>query len=235
MSNILITGATSGIGKKAVETLAQKGHTLCIVGRDPDKLGQLRNELGDSHIYIECDLCEPDSVELIFKSLKEKTIKLDGLVYCAGMAINQGIRGIDLASFEETNKVNFESYMAMCSYFIKKEFSNDGASIVCISSLSAKTCYSGTASYSVSKASMLAMNKVLSKEVARRRIRVNAILPGYVRTRMSEDVEESQVLAEQPFGYVETEDVVNAISFLLSDQSRMITGMELCISGGMQY
>ena len=235
MKNLLITGATSGIGLHAARFFAAQGNRLCLVGRSEEKITELKNELGGNHIYIKYDFGNPGDVESILHEIKENRIKLDGLVYCAGIGSNHGIRGIDLNDSIQMYKVNFESYLALCSHFIRKEYSNDGASIVGIASITVRTCYPGTASYCSSKAAMISLNKILSKEVLRRKIRVNTILPAYVNTPMSGGMPDDKLLSEQPWGYLETEDVVNAIDFLVSDKSKMITGSELVISGGMTF
>lgn len=232
---ILLTGATSGIGYVTAVHLNKKGYGICAVGRNIDKLNKLKSELIGENIYIRYDLSDSYNVGVIFEKIREHGIKLDGLVYCAGISRNHQVRGIDLSDYDDVYKTDYESYLSICSLFLKKEYSNDGASIVCISSLAAKTCYPGTASYSVSKSAMLTLNKVMSRELLKRKIRVNAILPGYVRTPMSEDMEEEMLLLEQPWGFIEPEEVAFVLEFLLSKKSRMITGSEIVISGGMNY
>ena len=132
-------------------------------------------------------------------------------------------------------RLNCMAFVEMGRMMALRKYSADSGSIVAISSLSATTAYAGTATYTMSKAALNAVCRVLSKELLKRRIRVNTIMPGYVRTPMTEDMNEEQVVMEQPFGFIEPEEIADVIEFLLSDKSRCITGAAIPVSAGMNF
>ena len=235
MKTILLTGATSGIGKETAAYLSEQGYNLVLVARNEDKLKSIVENLGPRHLFYALDLNCPDQIPGVFHFLKERKVKLDGMAYCAGIAGNMPFRSISLEDVAAMMQVNCYGFVNLAKDFIKKTCSNDGASIVAIASLSAITAYPGTCSYSMSKNALISACKVLSKEGLRRNIRVNTVLPGYVDTRMMEGCDLTQILSEQPWGFVKPRDVAQLIEFLLSDRSTMITGAQIPISGGMNF
>lgn len=235
MKYILITGASSGIGEAAACYLVAQGYRVVLVGRNGAKLQTLCSEFGNAAKMFECDLADYNQVEKIFSFCKEQEIKLDGLVYSAGIALNQPMRSLDMAQVIQVMDINCISFVAMCKHMTSRKYSNDGASIVAISSLSAETYYPGTVSYSMSKSAVNAAVKVMAKELVRRRIRVNAILPANVNTPMGPAPDDPVILAQQPMGLIEKEYVAYLIEFLLSEHSKYITGTLFPMSAGMAY
>ena len=235
MKNILITGASSGIGEATARFLISQGYSVMLVARNEEKLKALCVELGNNAQYIAYDLMDIDRIESIFKKCKEAGFVLDGMAFCAGIAGNMPIRSMDWHFLEEMVRLNSFAFFEMAKLAVNRKYSSEGCSIVAMSSLSCLTCYPGTAAYSMSKASINAISKVLSKEVIRRGIRVNTIMPGYVRTPMMAGTEDADILAEQPMGYIEPVEIAYLIEFLLSDKSRHITGAAIPVSAGMNF
>lgn len=236
MKYILLTGASSGIGEATARYLSKEGYGLIMVARNKEKLDRLAAELGEQHHCVEYDLHDTEHMDSIFEYIKKTGLLLDGMVYCAGIAGNMPVRGLDLAATQDMMQVNCISFAAMSKLMINRKYSKEGASIVALSSLSSYTCYPGTAAYSMSKSALISVCKVLAKETLKRKIRVNAILPGYVRTPMTAGTEEMNNLQEQqPWGFIEPEEIAYMIEFLLSDKSRFITGAQIPVSGGMSF
>ena len=235
MKQILITGASSGVGEAAARYLVAQGYGVVLVGRNSTKLQALCNEFGDVATMFEYDLSDYNRIEEIFSFCKKQEIKLDGLVYSAGIALNQPMRSLDMAQVSQVMDINCMSFVAMCRHMTSRKHSNDGTSIVAISSLSAETYYPGTVSYSMSKSAVNAAVKVMAKELVRRRIRVNAILPANINTPMGPAPDDPVMLAQQPMGIIEKEYVAYLIEFLLSERSKYITGTLFPMSAGMAY
>lgn len=235
MKNILITGATSGIGESAARYLHENGYFVVLVARNKQKLQSLSDEFGGDVCCISYDLHDLENIENIFKECKSQGIMLDGFVHCAGIAGNYPVRSLGLSFVKDMMDINTLSFVALSKFAVNRKYSSDNCSIVAMSSLSSLTCYPGTASYSMSKSSLNAFCKVLSKEVLKRGIRVNVIMPGYVRTPMMGETPDSDIIAQQSFGYIEPQEIAYVIEFLLSDKSLKITGSEIKVSAGMNF
>lgn len=237
----LITGATSGIGEKTAYMLAEQGCRLILTGRNQEKLEELKKNIDSKVIIIPYDLLDSDNVEQIFICCKENDIKLDGLIYSAGIARNTIVRANEWRDLEDVMRVNCLAFIELGKYFGMKKYSNDGASIVAISSIASCLNDTGMVQYSASKAALNSAVKTMSKEFMKRKIRVNAILPANVNTELflsgKEYIEDfmENALARQPLGIIDVEQVVYLIEFLLSDYSKYITGEWITIGGGMTY
>ena len=239
--NILITGATSGIGKTIAEQFAKEGARLVLVGRRKEILQDLQKNLGQNTIAIPCDLGKIEEIEKIFTVCREKECKLNGLVHCAGIAEMCGVRSFETETAMNMMNVNTFSFVELCKRFSAKKNSCDGAGIVAISSISSIRNDEGMILYSMSKAALNSAIKTISKEFLKRKIRVNGILPANVKTDMflsGEDTFEDfmeTALKRQPLGIIDMEQVSCLAEFLVSDNARYITGELIVISGGMTY
>lgn len=235
--NILVTGASSGIGKDIAILLSKLGARLIITGRDHDRLNQTAALLDNqgTHLAVIADM----DAETDIKALVEKVEKLDGAVFCAGIIDYSPVKFL---SKEKTNKVlsvNFVSQVLLTQGLLKEKKIAKQSSLVYISSVSSKLGVAGTAVYAASKAALSAFAKVLATELAGQRIRVNSLSPGIVKTPMtdgadsaisSDDMKEDE--KKYPLGYGSTIDVANYVAFLLSDNSPWITGSDLVMDGG---
>lgn len=233
---VMVTGASSGIGAEVCRYLDSCGYRVIMVARNEQKMNELKSGFVQDAQVMPCDLTDFSAVDTLFTHIKDSGFKLNGLVHCAGAWSASPVRSMDVQEAEDMMHLNCFSLAALCQNFIRRGIAQENSSIVAFSSLSVKTCYEGTASYSMTKCAVDAFCKVLSKEVLRRHIRVNTIMPGYVRTPMTEGVEETNdVEAQQPFGIIPPVDVAYLVEFLLSDKSSYITGTSIPISGGMNF
>ncbi len=234
---ILVTGASSGIGAATSEYLSEQGYFVVLVARNQDRLDQISGKLNGESLVMSYDLSELEHVEEIFISCRDKGIKLDGMVHCAGINNDIPVRANDVKVMKEVTAINYYSFVELGKYFNKKKYSNDRASVVAISSSAAETCGKGMCTYSASKAALNASVKVMGKEFLRRHQRVNAILPTFVDTPMAARMDEvlgdlDNKVAGQPLGMIEPRQIAYLVEFLISDKSSYITGACIPVSAG---
>ncbi len=249
--NYLIVGASSGIGEACVHKMAEEAENLIIVARNEEKLNALRHQYeGKVNICpMPYDVTDLEHIKMVFGACKECKIKLDGMVYSAGMDGTWPIKANNTALMEEMMKVNCFAFVEMARNFYSKRFSSDGASIVAVSSIASLLNDIGMSAYCASKAALNSYVKIMAKEFVRRKIRVNAVLPAGVSTPMAEKkgdllsglvVEETgggndTSLNPQPLGMIPAEAIASQIMFLLSDKATYITGELLTIGAGRSY
>ena len=234
---ILVTGASSGIGEAVSKYLSSQGYGVVLVARNQDKLRIISQNLPNDNFFVSYDLMKLEHIEEIFVMCKEKGIKLDGMVHCAGINRDIPVRANDIIAMREVTTTNYYSFLELGKYFCKKKYSNDGASIVAMSSTAANACSKGMCTYSASKAALNAVVKTMGKEFVKRRQRVNAIMPSYVDTPMVEQVDEAlgkmqSIIETQPLGLIEPLQIAYLVEFLLSEKSSYITGACIPVSGG---
>lgn len=238
---VLVTGATSGIGRAVAERLASEGAKVVAVGRTKEQLAKLEQEFPDRIYPYAYDLLDLEHLQEIFTFCKEKGFKLDGLVHCAGVAYNCVIRTNIIEEMEETMRLNCFSFIELGKYFSMKKYSNDGGALVAISSIETFTNEKGLSQYAASKAALNSVVKVMSKEFVKRKLRVNAILPASVKTPMLMDTASQienymeMVEARQPLGLIEAGHIGYMAEYLLSDCARYMTGELIVMSGGLEY
>jgi len=237
---ILVTGASSGIGRAAALLLSELGADLVLVGRDEDRLRETASLLrGRNSEVLPFDLSRTDLIPAWMGKSAARDGRFMGLVHCAGVQLIQSLRFL---SAEETNKLlnlNVTSSIALARGFRQKEVSVQPASIVLVASVLGLVGAVGRSSYAASKGAIIALTRSLALELAREKIRVNCVSPGYVRTPMLEAVERSvgveaveRMEAMHPLGFGEPRDVAYAIAFLLAESSRWITGTNIVVDGG---
>ena len=237
--NILLTGATSGIGLETLKSLLDDKNKVFAVARDFSKISNLLELHSDSLVPITFDLKETENIEKIFNEINLVDEKLDALIHCAGIEETIPLTLYSPAKIKNIYEVNVFAGIELLRHFTKKKYSNDGASAVFVSSVMGVLGQPGKIGYCSSKAAVLGMVKASALEFAKRKIRVNAVLPGVVNTPMTQNLF-SQISAENveeikamhPLGIGEVSDVVPTIEFLISASSRWITGQNFIIDGG---
>lgn len=233
---ILIVGASSGIGREASVCCSRLGAEVLISARNQqnlEKTWELMEKTRDN-LIIPCDINIRDDVQSLIQSLNGK---LDGVVFCAGTLKTIPIKLMDIESLNAMLSTNFTSQVNLVSELVKNKKINSKASLVFISSLAAHMAEGGNSIYSASKAALSAFSRGLALELATRKIRVNTVSPGMVRTPFLENfsVDQEQLDEDEkryPLGYGQPQDVANAVAYLLSDAARWVTGTDLIIDGG---
>jgi NAD(P)-dependent dehydrogenase (short-subunit alcohol dehydrogenase family) len=239
--HILVTGASSGIGREAAILLSALGASLTITGRDAERLEHTRMLLkGTGHQAEPFDLSALDQIPRWIKALTAAKSALTGAVHCAGIHNTIPIRVLSPAALDSMMRVNVHSAAMLARGFVQKGcHTPDGCSMVFLSSVAGMVGEGGVSTYSASKAALIGLTRSLAVELAPEAIRVNAIAPGFVETEMSDRLKES--LTPEQFSAIEKKhligigkvrDIANGIAFLLSDCSRWITGTTLVIDGG---
>lgn len=240
--NYLVTGASSGIGKACAHILAAEDNILILVARNEAALFEMKEQLPGTVIPVVYDLNNLENIKNIFQVCKEDEIKLDGMVYSAGVNADCPIKVNQISLMKEAMTVNCFAFLEMGKYFYSKRFSNDNSSIVAISSIASELCDIGMAPYTASKAALNSAVKTMSKEFIRRKIRVNAILPAGVMTPMAakkcevlQTGRQEQVENPQPLGGIPSQVIAKNVQFLMSDASAYTTGELLTIGAGRNY
>ncbi|HON17723.1 MAG TPA: SDR family oxidoreductase [Salinivirgaceae bacterium] len=239
---ILITGASSGIGRQCSISASQQGAKIILLARNTEKLEETNCQTispNDNRI-VSLDLSDPKAIESTIAELKKMDVTLDGLVHSAGISATLPLTFSTPEKVKQLMDVNVYGGYELIRLLVKNGlFSNKGASIVLISSVMGSVGESAKSMYAMSKGAIHGMVKSLSIELAKKNIRVNAIAPGVVETPLSAGSFYSQdpelfekVKAKHPLGIGSVEDVANGCVFLLSAASRWITGTVLFIDGG---
>lgn len=233
---ILITGASSGIGKATAIECSKMGAKIIITGRDLERLKETFNELdGEGHLMFQADLIIKEEFDALFNSIS----KLDGLVHSAGIARHMLFNFLKEDQLDEMMEINFKIPTLLTQKLLKQKKINPAASIVFINSISGiMSSYIGGSIYSASKGALNGLLKGLALEYAPKKIRVNGVMPAMIETRL---IEESDVTEEQldldrkkyPLKrYGRPEEVAYAVIYLLSDASAWTTGTNILLDGG---
>mgnify|MGYP006079558959 FL=1 len=238
-SNYIITGATSGIGKSVTFRLDFTGNHLILLARSSDNLKKISNLLK----FATFDLVSADLLDLSFvDKLKElNVINIKGFVHCAGSESILPLRLISYDKFDKLMRLHVYSFVEIVKFIdkIKTQKSSYLTSIVGISSIASHDGGIGQTIYSASKAALESVCKVLSKELVKKKIRLNTILPGLVDTEMTErwrkkiGIQNKDDLHKMQLnGLIDPKEVAELINYLLSDLSKQIVGTEIRLDGG---
>lgn len=237
---ILVTGASSGIGRATAIYLSKLGARLVITGRNQQRLNDTMQQLsGSGHLQIIADLSELEDMCSIFDQATKDGVKLNGLVHCAGIANVVPLNGLTRMKMYEEMNINYFTFIELVRQYVKRKYS-DAGSIVGISSIAADRAEQCQTNYAASKAAMDIAVQSLSIELAKKGIRINTVLPGVILTEMVERAEDvgidlNEINKVQLLGMGGADDVAGACAFLISDMSRLITGRRLFVDGGRFY
>lgn len=238
--HILIAGASSGIGRKTAEMLAEQGAQVTMVARRENLLQEIMDGLhGEGHSYYVADLSDTAGIESLIKQIVAEQGLLDGVVYSSGMGSSRPVKVSKPEFVQDMFKVNFFGFFEMVRCIAKRGRFNPGMSVVGLSSCAAVDPAKSQSVYSASKAAMDAAVQVMAQEYADKGIRVNTVRPGMIDTAMYQVVlndigEEFNVdfYKKQFMGLGHTEDIGGIIMYLLSPMSRFVTGAHFSIDGG---
>jgi len=235
--NIIVTGASGGIGNSIVEKLTDSGANILASGTKIEKLEQLKLKFKDIKV-LKFDISQSEKIEeFIEAASKELGGRLDCIVNNAGITQdNLGIR-MSLDEWRRVIDINLTSTFLLCKFAVKKMLKNKSGKIINITSVVGHTGNLGQANYTASKAGIVAMSKSLAIEYAKKNININCISPGFIKTAMTDKIDEKFkeiIISKIPSARLgDPKDIANAVLFLASNQSDYINGETLHVNGGM--
>ncbi len=233
---VLVTGASDGIGKETSTLLSQLGARVVMIARSEEKLQAVYDSLeGDGHSFYSFDLTNIDAIEGLTASLVEQNGPFDGFVHCAGIAPMRPLKMVTYSFLHETMLVNFYSFVEILRCITKRGNYRQGMGVVAMSSIASKQGQRSQMTYCASKAALDGAIRALAKELSDKKIRINSIVAGMVRTNMYEHFKEKtgkNVEDEYLLGIIEPSEISTAIAYLLSDKSKTITGTGMIIDSG---
>ena len=237
--NVLITGATGGIGKSLAVAFMKTGAKLFLVSSSREKINSLKNELSnasDINLFA-LDLSNKDEVYKFCDKLMESESKIDVVINNAGLTEDNLFMRMSDHSWNKVLDVNLNASMIICKKFIRPMIKARWGRVINISSVVGSTGNPGQANYVASKAALNGLTKSIALEVANRGITVNSISPGFIDTSMTKKLNEKQreaILEKIPMGRMGLgEDVSSLALFLASKESNYITGQNIHVNGGL--
>ena len=235
--NIIVTGASGGIGNSIVEKLNDNGANILATGTKQEKLDELKKRFNKIKI-LKFDISKTDQIEeFIENATKELGGNLDCIVNNAGITKDNLAIRMSVDEWNSVINVNLTSTFLLSKFAIKKMLKNKYGRIVNIASVVGHTGNLGQSNYSASKAGIIGMTKSLAIEYAKKNITLNCVSPGFIQSRMTDNIIESvkAVLTSRiPMARLGNgEDVANSVAFLSSDQASYITGETIHVNGGM--
>ncbi len=238
--SILVTGASSGIGRDTAVMLSQLGARVVATGRSTDQLESTRDAMTPgSHGIEPFDLGQLEGIQAWVKNLAVRYGPFTGLVHAAGVRTTTPLRTLSVDALHHAFRVNVDSGVFLTKALRQKGCHDGASSIVLLSSAAGLVGGPAIAAYAASKAALIGLTKSLAIELAAEGIRVNCIAPGMVQTGMTEQIRQrvgdeqfAALVAEHPLGLGTARDIACAAAYLLSDAARWVTGTTLVVDGG---
>lgn len=237
----LVTGASGGIGSSIAYALARQGARLALSGSNGDKLRafreQLIEEVGGDHVEITCDLSNSTQVEELIPATIDTLGKMDILVNNAGITRDNLAMRMKDEEWDQVIRINLEASFRLMRAAARPMMKARGGRIVSITSVVGHTGNPGQMNYVAAKAGLTGMTKSLAQELASRNITVNCVAPGFIRTAMTDALDDKQkdaINSRIPMARMgEGEEVAAAVAYLASDEAAYVTGQTLHVNGGM--
>lgn len=239
--NVLVTGASSGIGRATAIHLSKLGAQVILVSRNEEKLRATLSQMeGDHHSIYAFDLKKIDQIEGLIEKIANQQGKLNGLVHCAGIGDMRPMQMTKYDFIHDMMLLNFYAFIELCRVIAKKNNHAEPSSFVAISSVRSYKGDKSTVAYCASKGALDSAIRAMAKELAAKNIRVNSIVPGFIKTEMVDVYIEAagneefqkNVLDNQYLGLGDPVDIANAAAYLLSNASKFVTGTGLIVDGG---
>ena len=237
---VLITGASSGLGRATAVECSKAGARLLLVARRSAELETTRVMLaGDGHEIVPFDLVNNGDLMPWMRSLSDRVGPLHGMVHAAGISETMPIKATSEDLYRKIMCINLDAAYGLVKAFRHRKVHADGASIVLLASVSGVVGTAGLTAYCASKGGLIALAKAAALELLADKIRVNVVSPALVRTHLAEtysaaipEENKQATLANHPMGMGEPEDVAYAVIYLLSDAAKWVTGANFAIDGG---
>ena len=235
--NIIVTGASGGIGNAIIKKLNEGGANILASGTRIEKLEELKKKYEKIKI-LKFDISQSEKIEeFIENATKELGGSLDGIINNAGITQDNLAIRMSLEEWQKVININLTSTFLLSKFAIKKMLKNKSGKIVNITSVVGHTGNLGQANYTASKAGIVAMSKSLAIEYAKKNININCISPGFIKTTMTDKIDEKfkeVIISKIPSARLgEPDDIANAVLFLSSEQSNYINGETIHVNGGM--
>ena len=235
--NIIVTGASGGIGNAIIKKLNKAGANILASGTRIEKLEELKKNFENIKI-LRFDISQSEKIEeFIENATDELGGNLDGIINNAGITQDNLAIRMSLEEWQKVININLTSTFLLSKFAIKKMLKNKSGKIVNITSVVGHTGNLGQANYTASKAGIVAMSKSLAIEYAKKNININCISPGFIKTAMTDKIDEKfkeVIISKIPSARLgEPDDIANAVLFLSSDQSNYINGETIHVNGGM--
>ena len=236
--NVVITGASKGIGESLVRKFTEYEANIYLISRDITRMKRIISNITKKNnqklSYISLDISKEDDVNLAFKKITENE-SVDILINNAGITADNLLLKMKSNQWHDVINTNLNGCYYCSKAVIKSMIKQKSGKIINISSIIGQTGNKGQANYAASKSGILGLTKSLAREVASRKINVNAINPGYIKTEMTKDLNNKDNFLDniplQRFGL--PDDIANLACFLASDEASYITGQAINIDGGM--
>ena len=233
---IVVTGASGGIGNSIVEKLNECGANILASGTRVEKLEELKKKFKNVKI-LKFDISQNEKIEEFIENASKELDGLDCIVNNAGITQDNLAIRMNLEEWKKVVDLNLTSTFLMSKFAVKKMLKNKKGKIINITSVVGHTGNLGQANYTASKAGVIAMSKSLAIEYAKKNINVNCISPGFIKTAMTDKIDEKfkeVIISKIPSARLgEPQDIANAVIFLASSQSDYINGETLHVNGGM--
>ena len=235
--NIIVTGASGGIGNAIIKRLNETGANILASGTRIEKLEELKKKYEKIKI-LKFDISQSEKIEeFIENATNELGGSLDGIINNAGITHDNLAIRMSLEEWQKVININLTSTFLLSKFAIKKMLKNKSGKIVNITSVVGHTGNLGQANYTASKAGIVAMSKSLAIEYAKKNININCISPGFIKTAMTDKIDEKfkeVIISKIPSARLgEPDDIANAVLFLSSEQSNYINGETIHVNGGM--
>lgn len=239
--HIVVTGASSGLGRQTCITLSRLGAKVSLIARNEEKLKETVSLMeGTGHFVYPFDITQIDEIENVVKTITSENDKINGFVHAAGVFTRKPLSMTKYDFLRDMMDLHVYSFVEFVRAIAKKKMSDEGVSIVVVSSASTLSADKGQAAYIATKGALDKLVRPMAVELGEgRKFRVNTVNPGWIKTDMFYNFVEEQgqermdeILKPCFLGASEPADVANTIAFLMSDASRMITGQNIVIDGG---
>lgn len=238
---IVITGASSGIGRQCAVDCSKMGAKVALFGRDIVRLNETLSLMdGSDHKCFSVNLTNSECIPSAITEVVATMGRIDGVVNCAGTSGVYPLKAMSIKRMEEFVRTNVFSALEFTRECVKKKhFNPEGGSVIFLSSVMGIVGEKGKSLYSLTKGALISAARALACEYADKRVRFNCISPGAILTPINAklpymvDIDaRAQLESQHLLGIGETSDISNGVIYLLSDASRWVTGQNLIIDGG---